>query len=193
MDLLPITLTARQGNWSRYQARNRNKRFAVIAKRIFLRDQYRCRFCGFQDQHYSNVVNVDHDYSNNTSANMVTACTFCTQCFFLDAVGSHPRTGGHIIYLPEISQADLNNFCRILFSSLYKDVPYHSKLNNTYLSFKDRTKAVEDVFGEHSSDPAVFGQCLIDSHLTPEQLKHQALEDLRLLPQIKPFKEEIMY
>ena len=188
---LPVRITARQGNWSRYQARAKHKKFSLIRKRIIARDKYRCRFCGFQDQHNHNVVNLDHDYTNNKPQNMVTACRFCTQCFFLDAVGSHPYTGGHIIYLPEVSQADLNHFCRVLFSTMQKDVPYRSKLSNTYLSLKDRGKLVEDIFGLNSSDPAVFGQCLIDSHLTPEQLAHPALEDLRLLPSIKPFTAEI--
>ena len=193
MKLLPIVLTARRGNWQRFIARGHNQRFLAIQKKILTRDDNTCRYCGFQADKYQVIVNHDHDYNNNKTANLVTACIFCAQCFFLDQIGKNNKTGGYVIYLPEVTQSDLNHTCRVLFSSLLRDAPYKGKLQNTYLSLKDRTLVVDDVFGPNSSNPSIFGQALIDSNFSAEQLQHSALESLRLLPERKFFAEEIKY
>ena len=193
MKLLPIILTARRGNWQRFAARGRNQRFLALQKKIFHRDQDSCRYCGFTSLKHQVVVNHDHNYSNNTAENLVTACIFCAQCFFLDQIGKNNNTGGYIIYLPEINQADLNHICRVLFASLLRDAPYKGKLQNTYLSLKDRMTFVDEIFGPNSSNPNTFGQALIDSNLSTEQLQHQALLNLRILPEKKCFTEPILY
>lgn len=191
--LLPTVLTAKRGNWQRFKARQRNQRFLALVKKIYTRDKYTCRFCGFQTKKYLSVVNKDHNYSNNKSSNLVTACSLCTQCFFLDSLGQDGKTGGYVIYLPEISQADLNHFCRVLFSSMLKDAPYKGKLQTSFLSLKDRSQIVEQLFGPGSSNPNTFGQALIDSNLEHKQLKHPALVNLRLLPERKFFAEQVKY
>ena len=193
MKLLPIVLTSRRGNWQRFMARRQNKRFLAIEKKIFARDYNTCRYCGFQANKHQVVVNHDHNYSNNKSKNLVTACIFCAQCFFLDQIGKNNRTGGYVIYLPEMTQADLNHVCRVLFSSLLRDAPYKGKLQNTYLSLKDRINTVNDIFGPNSSNPNIFGQALIDSNFSAEQLQHSALNSLRILPERKFFSKEIIY
>ena len=169
------------------------KSFLPRQKEIFERDAYTCRYCGFQSEKYQNVVNCDQNYRNNKRNNMATACAFCTQCFFLDGIGKDGNSGGHIIYLPEVSQADLGHFCRVLFSSMLRDAPYKGKLQTAYLSLKDRAKVVEEVFGPESSIPETFGQSLIDSNFTEEQLQHPILAHLRLLPDRKYFTEQIAY
>ncbi len=193
MKPLPILLTARRGNWQRYKSRERNQRFLEIKKKILTRDHYTCRYCLFTSKKYNTVVNHDNDYSHNNAKNMVTACPFCAQCFFLDGIGSDNNTGGIIVHLPEVSQADLNHFCRVLFSSMLRDAPYKGKLQATYLSLSDRAKPVEELFGPDSSNPVTFGQSLIDSNLSKQQLEGNVLKDLRLLPERQYFKEEILY
>lgn len=193
MKLLPLTLAAYKGNWQRFISRKRNKRFLEIQKKVFSRDKKTCHYCGFISNKYQVVVNRDHNYRNNKAANLSTACMFCAQCFFLDAVGKNNHTGGHIIYLPEVSQADLNHFCRVLFSSMLNDAPYRGKLNATYLSFYDRSKTVDEVFGPGSSEPSTFGQTLIDSNLSKKDLNSELMLSLRLLPTKKPFSQEIVY
>lgn len=193
MQLLPIVLTARRGNWQRFIARKQNQRFLAIQKKIFARDHNTCRYCGFESDKYQVIVNHDHNYINNKANNLVTACIFCAQCFFLDQIGKNNNTGGYIIYLPEISQADLNHTCRVIFTSLLRDAPYKGKLQYSYLSLKDRSNVVDEIFGPNSSNPNIFGQALIDSNFSPEQLQHSALSNLRLLPERNYFTQEIKY
>lgn len=195
MEFLPISLTAQRGNWQRFMARKApsNKAFQAAKEKVFARDQNTCRYCGFYSLEYQELVNIDQDYSNNTFNNLATACSFCSQCFFLDGIGMDGKTGGTVIHLPEISQSDLNHFCRAVYCSLLRDPPYKGKLSAVLLTLQDRGKAVEDVFGPSSQEPMMFGQSLIDSQLTPEQLKHPIFSELRLLPARKVFKTQAEY
>jgi intracellular multiplication protein IcmJ len=193
MEFLPISLTARRGNGQRFLNRKNNKAFQNAAQQVFKRDDYTCRFCGFKSRKYQEVVNIDHNYSNNKFSNLATACSFCSCCLFLDIIGNDGQNGGNIIHLPEISQSDLNHFCRALFCSLLRDAPYKGKLQAVYLSLQDRAKTVEEVFGPGAQEPATFGQCLIDSGLTEDQLKHPILTELKFLPIRKFYKQQAEY
>ena len=193
MDLLPLIITAQKGAFKTYQARKRNNKFLALKKRVLQRDNYTCRYCGFFAKEFQEVVNSDQNYRNNQLDNLVTACCFCAQCFFLDAVGLDSHTGGNIIYLPEISQSDLNNFCRVLYCSFDKESAYKGKLQSVYMSFRDRTKEVVNCFGPDSSEPRIFGQSLLDASLSKDQLQHEVLRHLRLLPSKKAFLPQIDY
>ncbi len=195
MKLLPIHLVAKRGNWPRFRARKTNENFIKLEQKIFARDQNTCRFCGFSSEKYQVVVNINHDYSpgQSTPNNLATACVFCAQCFFLESIGHENKWGGILIYLPEISQSDLNHFCRVLFASMLRDAPYKGKLQTAYLSLKDRENIVNETFGPNSSDPHVFGQTLIDCNLSDTQQQHPLMLQLRLLPDRKAFNEEILY
>jgi len=192
-DLLRIVLTARRGNWQRFMSRKSSKAFQSIRDKVLARDDFTCRYCGFQAKKYMEVVNIDQDYNHNAINNLATACQFCAQCFFLDSIGLDGRSGGTIIHLPEFSQADLNHFCRALFCSLLRDAPYKGKLQAVFLSLQDRSQAVSNVFGPHAELPVNFGQSLIDCGLNEAQLKHPILSELKLLPARKYYKEQAEY
>jgi intracellular multiplication protein IcmJ len=193
MDLLPITLSANRGNWQRFMSRKANPAFRKLADKVFARDNFTCRYCGFYAEKYQEVVNIDQNYAHNSLDNLGTACQFCTNCFFIESVGKDGRQGGTIIHLPEINQADLNHFCRALFCSLLRDAPYKGKLQAVYLSLQDRSKPVEEVFGPSTQEPNVFGEALIDSGLTKAQLQHPIFSELKLLPVRKFYKAQAEY
>ena len=193
MDLLPIALTAKRGNWQRFTSRKANKAFLNVRDKVFTRDDYTCRYCGFQAKQYQEVVNIDHNYDNNVLANLATACNFCAQCLFIDSVGLDGKSGALVIYLPEINQADLNHFCRTLFCSMLREAPYKGKLQAAYLSLQDRAKVVEEVFGPNTQEPSVFGQTLIDSNLNPNHYKNPIFSELKLLPIRKYYKLQAEY
>lgn len=193
MDLLPIALHAKRGNWQRFTSRKTNKIFLTVRDKVLARDAYTCRYCGFQSHHFQEVINIDQDYGNNHLNNLATACSLCMQCFFLDSIGLDGKSGGTIIYLPEISQADLNHFCRALFCSMLRETSYKGTLQAAYLSLSDRAKPVEEVFGPHTNEPLVFGQTLIDSDLSEAQQQHPIFSELKLLPAKKYFKSQAEY
>ncbi|HET9843270.1 MAG TPA: type IVB secretion system protein IcmJDotN [Gammaproteobacteria bacterium] len=192
MELLPITLSA-SGAWKKYHARKHNKQFILVKKRVLQRDHYTCRYCGFFAKEFQEVVNIDQNYNNNKLDNLATACCFCAQCFFIDSLGLDGNSGGLIIFLPEITQADLNNFCRVLYCSMEKESAYKGKLQSVYLSLQERSKDVVNCFGPDTDDPRIFGQSLLDAGVNKKQLQHEVLAHLRLLPSRKDFKPQIEY
>jgi intracellular multiplication protein IcmJ len=193
VDLLAITLNAIKGNWRLYHARKRNTKFLALKKRVLERDSNTCRYCGFFSKEYQEILNIDQNYRNNSFDNLATACSFCAQCFFLDSIGYDGNSGGVMIYLPEISQADLNNFSRVLYCSLDKESAYKAKLQSVYLSFKDRNKDIVNCFGPESDDPRVFGQGIIDAKISQELLQHEVMNHIRLLPSRSAFAKQIDY
>ena len=84
---LPLPLRASADAWRLYSARKADQNFLSFQNRVWQRDDYKCRFCGFQAQIHQEVVNIDGNFRNNKLENLATACVFCSQCFFLESIG----------------------------------------------------------------------------------------------------------
>lgn len=172
-------------------SRRADPAFQAFGKKVFRRDNYTCQYCGFQARDYQEIVNLDQNYYNNKLSNMVTACCFCTQCFFIESVGQGGYGGGTLIFLPEISQNDLDSFCHVLFCAIANDTGYKNVAQNIYRNFKMRAQIVEEQFGEGASNPAVFGQLLIDTKAKERSNYQEMLKNLRLLPSRASFRTQI--
>jgi len=185
-----IRLTASAGAWRLYSARQADPRFKAFEKKVFERDNYTCKFCGFQARSLQEVINLDGNYTHNKLENLATACCFCAQCFFIESVGVGGYGGGTLIYLPELSQVELNSLCHVLFCAITNDTGYKSTAQSIYRSFKFRAQPVEEKFGEGTSDPAIMGRLLIDSD-TKSEKSDQLFQDIRLLPSRAKFRRQI--
>lgn len=184
---LAVNLTG----WRMNVRRKEDKAFLPVAKRIFERDAYTCRYCGFQAKEYQEVANLDGNYANNKLSNMTTACCFCTQCLFLQATGLDEMSGGQLIYLPEVSQADLNSFCHVLFCAMGNNTGYQESAQSIYRSLKFRSQIIENKFGSGTSNPNVMGQLVIEYQDRFPDKKIQILKDVRLLPSNTKFKVQL--
>lgn len=185
-----LKLAASPGAWRLYSARKVDPRFKAYELKVFQRDRYTCQFCGFQARLFQDIVNLDHNFTNNILSNLLTACCFCAQCFFVESVGMGGYGGGTLIYLPELSQAELNSLCHVLFCAITNDTGYKESAQTIYRSLKFRSQAVEDKFGEGTSDPAIFGQLIIDSNITSE-VADNLFNNIRLLPSRAKFRKQI--
>lgn len=188
---MEIQLAASENNWRLFMTRKNDPKFKTFADRIFKRDRYACGYCGFQAEQLQEVINIDGNYRNNRPDNLVTACNFCAQCFFLEAVGKSDFGGGVLIYLPEISQTELNALCHVLFTVMASGNTLEDvNAKNTYRSLRLRSQVVEQELGEGLSNPALYGHLLIDAQIHPSH-KKTANEELstmlRLLPDIARF------
>lgn len=186
-----LKLAASPGAWRLYSARKADVRFKAYEHKVFQRDRYTCQFCGFQAKLFQDVINLDCDYSNNRLSNLVTACCFCAQCFFIESVGVGGYGGGTLIYLPELTQAELNSLCHVLFCAITNDTGYKSSAQNIYRSFKFRSQLVEEKYGEGTSDPAIFGQLMIDSGVAKKEVVDGLFKNIRLLPSRAKFRKQI--
>lgn len=186
-----LQLAANLNGWRIFVRRKEDKAFLPVAKRVYERDVYTCQYCGFQARDYQEIVNLDGNYYNNKLSNMVTACCFCSQCLFLQAVGMDDMSGGQLIYLPEISQADLNSFCHVLFCAMGNSTGYQDSAQSIYRSLKFRSQLIENKFGSGTSNPSTMGQILIEQQEKHPEEASQLLKDLRLLPSNTKFKIQL--
>lgn len=186
-----LRLVASPNSWRLYSARKVDPRFKSFEQKVFQRDRYTCQFCGFQARLYQDVINLDGDYTNNKFTNIVTACCFCAQCFFIESVGVGGYGGGTLVYLPELTQEELNSLCHVLFCAITNDTGYKNSAQTIYRSFKFRSQAVEEKFGEGTSDPAILGHLLIDAGQTSKETTEKIFNNIRLLPSRAKFRLQI--
>jgi intracellular multiplication protein IcmJ len=106
-------------------------------------------------------------------------------------VGVGGYGGGTLIHLPEMTQPQLNSLCHVLFCAITNDTGYKSSAQTIYLGFKTRAQAVESLFGEGTSDPAIFGHLLIESEPLPTDKREAIFNGLRLLPSRAKFRKQI--
>ena len=188
-----VTLMATANNWRLFMLRRADPAFLAFQKKIHNRDHYTCQFCGFQAKENFETINLNSNYLDNKRSNMVTACGFCAQCFFLEAVGKSDFGGGVLVYLPEMKQAELNALCHVIFSSIAYGLHGAVHGKNIYRSLKLRAQLIEERIGEGFSNPAYFGQLLIDANAAErERLLEVMTPSFRLLPNIARFSTEIV-
>lgn len=188
----PLQLKVIPGAWRLVLARKADKEFEKFSTKVWERDDYTCQYCGFQARQFQEVINIDGNYRNNKLSNLATACCFCAQCFFLEAVGKGEYGGGTLIYMPEISQEDLNGFCHVLFCAIANASEYRTDAQNIYRSLKMRSKLVEEKLGEGMGDPALVGQMLNNLIINTDETPLPSwLSSLRLLPARARFTQQI--
>ena len=165
--------------------------FEEFKKKVFSRDHNKCMYCGFRATSHMWIVNCDGNYRNNTMSNMVTACPLCKQCHFIEHVGSMDG-GGVLIYLPEMKQAELNGLCHSLFCAIANATIHERTAQDIYNTLKLRSNPVELAYGESRSDPKIFGEMVINTPIDRiNEISQEVLKDLRLLPNLNKFKQQI--
>ncbi len=186
----PIELEINPGAWPYFYRRKSDPRFSSYFETVKNNYNNQCQFCGFKDKEFMEVVNLDGNYKNNKISNMLLACPFCAQCLFIEMVGKTKQSGGILIYLPKLSQNDVNALCHTLFCAIQNGTKYAEGANDIYNSLRLQGKVIENNYGEGLSNPAYMGQMIIDSPLDQkEQFSKKILKDLRILPLMSRFTD----
>lgn len=113
MKPLPITLGIVRSSGNAQNAEKAANQLQEIRSRIFERDRYTCRFCGFQSQKYQDVHFLNSNTEDLRSDNLATACIFCHQCFDLEKASQ--MNSGVLVWMPEIEQAELSHIARAIY------------------------------------------------------------------------------
>ena len=187
-----IKLSATDSNWRLFMVRKADPAFLVFQEKVIERDHRTCQFCGFRTNQSLDLVNLDGNYHHNHRSNLVTACSFCAQCFFLEATGKGDFGGGALIYLPEMTQCELNALCHVLFAAMVTGASDVSQARNVYRSFKLRSQIVEKELGGGLSNPALLGRMLIDAKVESlDAFNENLAPKLRLLPDLNRFALQV--
>jgi intracellular multiplication protein IcmJ len=177
--------------WRIFIRRREDKAFLPVREKILGRDNYTCQYCGFQAKEFQEIVNIDGDYTHNKFSNLMTACCFCSQCLFIESIALDEMGGGQLIYLPEMTQAELNSFCHVLFCAMGNGTGYQDSAQSIYRSFKFRSQPIENKYGAGTSNPAMLGQLILEHQARNSESKNNILKDLRLLPSYIKFKVQL--
>ncbi len=186
-----LKLAVNFSGWRIFIRRREDKAFLPVANKILARDNYTCQYCEFQAKDYQEIVNIDGNYMNNKYSNLITACCFCAQCLFIESIGLEEMGGGQLIYLPEMTQAELNSFCHVLFCALGNGTGYQDTAQTIYRSFKFRSQLIETKFGAGTSNPSLLGQLILEYQAKNPGVSLDILKDLRMLPSYTKFKVQL--
>ena len=147
--------------------------------KVFERDNHTCSFCGFHAQKYQDIHFIDSNSANTKIDNMRTACMYCAQCFDLEKAAG--MKSGVLVWLPEISQTDLNHIARAI---------YVARISQGQMAECARA-ALETLMGRRTEalarvgtdDPYILSTVMRD-FLGPRQYaaREQKLKGLRLFP-----------
>ena len=184
-----LQLTANPQGWRAFMLRKKDPAFNPFRQKVWERDQFACQYCGFQAKTGQEIINLDHNYKQNHLSNLVTACIFCTQCGFLESLGINSYGGGTLVYLPECTQAQLNGLCHTLFKAIVSQTGQQDTAQQYYRSLKLRSEIVEEQLGHGMSEPAIFGQLLVETNTKPAD--NTLMAGLRLLPALAAFKDQV--
>ncbi len=142
------------------------------AEKILDRDNYTCRFCGFRSRQYQRVVPVEKDFA--------TACGFCEQALFLERSGI--VNSGVLIWLPEITQAELNHIVRAVYIARAEEgSEIAAAADRAFDALMARRVDAKKRLG--SEDPIVLSTVLHENLTAKERVAaSKKLEGIRLLP-----------
>ena len=182
MKTLSVTLGIAR-NTRNAQAQSGGKAPAALSaeqrQKIFERDHYACRYCGFkslkyQDIHYLNGVKTDMRPDN-----VVTACIFCHQCFNLEQVGA--MRSGVLIWMPEIGQTGLHHIARAVYVARISQGPVAEAARRALDILMQRREDARARLG--TDDPQILAGVLRDyvGERTYE-MREKKLEGIRLFP-----------
>ncbi len=150
-----------------------------IKQKILKRDDNICKFCGFKSQKYQEVHFLNHDVNDTHSQNLATTCIFCHQCFSMEQVSV--MRSGVLIWLPEISQAQLHHIARAIYVARISQGPVADAARRSLDALMERREEVKRRIG--TDDPYILAMVMRD-YLGHKHYHYRdkKLEGVRLFP-----------
>lgn len=152
---------------------------ADLKAKIFERDKFSCRFCGFTSKKYQEVHFLNQNTRDHTEKNLVTACIFCHQCFNLEDVST--MKSGVLLWLPEIGQAELHHIARAIYVARISQGPVAEAARKALDTLMTRREEVKTRIS--TDNPYILAMVLRD-YLSPAHyaLREKKLKGVRLFP-----------
>ena len=147
--------------------------------RVFERDNHDCQYCGYHSKKFQLVHLKDGNPRNTNDDNLVTSCIFCYQCFHLDTIGD--MKSGVLVWMPEISQAQLHHLARALYVARITQGPMTDVARQSLeMVMKRREQAIERI---KTDDPQVLATVLRD-YIGRKHYKNfnEKLDGIRVFP-----------
>lgn len=150
-----------------------------IEKKVLSRDDHTCQCCGFQAEKYQMIHNRKSQHKYDDPAELITVCNFCYQVLHMEVVGT--MRSGVLVWLPEISQAELHNIMRAIYVARISQGPVADSARKALDILMDRRGEARNRLG--TDKPEILAMVLQD-YISPAAYKRRAakLDGMRLLP-----------
>jgi intracellular multiplication protein IcmJ len=148
-------------------------------KSIHQRDDHSCQFCGFTSLKYQQIQFLGERVKDAPDDEYVTACTFCHQCFHLDRIAF--MQSGTLIWLPELTQAELNNICRAIYIARITQGPIADAARDALDILMDRKPEARNRLG---TDDLKVLATIFQDFMESKEYKHRnnRIQGFRILP-----------
>ena len=167
---------------------DQSSKMSKVRNQILKRDDNTCQGCGWRSERWQEIHHRNGDHSDYNLDNLETLCPLCHQVFHLPTAAA--TSGGSIIWLPEMTQAQLNLICIAIFVAIRDNRSrWKHPAQALFQQFEARKAIMEEQMG--SCDPGALAQVLIK--LSPEQYqeRQKIISPLRLLPYHTRFQTAI--
>jgi len=148
--------------------------------KVLARDGYTCRCCGFTSKKYQRVTALKTMQPSAKEGELITVCSFCEMATELDRAGMYGS--GHLIWLPEMTQAELNQVVRALYvARVSKDSVLSKAAERALEVLMARRSEVKKRLG--SDDPLLLATALLEQcDAKTYAARANKLEGIRFLP-----------
>lgn len=152
---------------------------AELRQKVLDRDNHTCAACGFRSLKYQDVHFLNHNAGDTRMDNLGTVCIFCHQVFNLDNVA--PMRSGVLVWLPEITQAELHNIARAIYVARISQGPVADAARRALEVLMKRREEARNRIG--TDDPYILAMVLRD-YLTDRHYEARSakLKGVRLFP-----------
>ena len=178
---LPIVLSVSKSSRSISKAETDPSKVLTgdLKKKVFERDNYECRCCGFVSQKYQDVHFINGVETDLRLDNLATTCIFCQQCFALEKVGQ--MRSGVLIWLPEIGQPELNNIARAVYVARISQGPVADAARQILDVILKRRETIKARLG--TDDPNILASVLRD-YISEKsyEMRKKKLNGVKLFP-----------
>lgn len=109
-----LVLSAKRSVWRMHDhADEADRAFRQVRRAVLEAADNTCEYCDQRSEKYQEVHHADDDHKNNSPINLIATCPLCHQVFHIGLAGM--KEGGDLIYLPEMSQAELNQLALVIW------------------------------------------------------------------------------
>jgi len=152
---------------------------AELRQKVFQKDDYTCKCCGFKSQKYQDIIFADGNKTNLHLDNLLTTCIYCHQCFDLEKVAQ--MRSGVLVWLPEIEQAELHHIARAIYVSRISQGSMAETAKSALEKIMNRREEAKARL--YTDDPYLLSVVMKD-FLGPKQygIRDKKLEGVRLFP-----------
>lgn len=159
--------------------------------------QYRCAYCGWEDPETNELSHIDMNHMNNHESNIEMVCMLCHQFQHLGQAGAN--NSGSMIFLPDITQEQLNSLIRVLWVAAGdKENIASQTAENLLVIFEQTAIQISENYTEAALNPDFWAELMIkikeskeENEIKLYENRQDMFKNILMLPTPQRYEKEI--